>query len=566
MRSELLQRIQDLLGNEDLEAIRMDVRNSIQAFHALTQDEVRKQRELWEKEEHEPDESFIYIATEEDSKLEELAKSFKDREKTYKARISEEQKANLVLKNELLQELIKTIQEEENIGKAFGAFNEVREKWDKVGDVPGNNYKEVHDEYHRLRDEFFYNINIYKQLQDHDLQINLKKKQELTAEATTLAAIVDLKEREKAARELQKKWLDIGPSPRETYREMADAFFGITRPVFDEVKAHYEKVKEGFVENKDLKEALITQLENVIPQEDVEGHKAWQALTSKVIALQKGWKEIGFAGKEHNETLWAKFRDVADQFFSKKQAYYDVMKEEGKGAKQAKMALIEKAESLKDSTEWRDTTQAMIQLQNDWKSVGSCPSGDEHRLWRKFHKAQDVFFKAKKAQFADRNKEEKVNQVLKNTLLDKVESFTLTGDRGKDIETLKEFSAEWRTIGFVPRKVVQALSDRFSKAMDKHYDALSVDRSERAISNYSHRVEKLTKSGGNDLLREQSILRDKIARLNTRISQTEENMARFTGKGAESIHQQAEKSMKGYRLEIDEIKAKLKLLRKAAVE
>ena len=287
MRSELLQRIQDLLGNEDLEAVRTDVRNSIQSFHALTQDEVRKQRELWEKDEHEPDESFIYIPTEEDSKLEDLAASFKEREKAYKAKISEEQKANLVLKKELLQELIKTIQEEENIGKAFGAFNEVREKWQIIGDVPGNNYKEVHDEYHRLRDEFFYNINIYKQLQDHDLQINLKKKQELTLEAGKLPEIEDLKEREKAARELQKRWLDIGPSPRETYREMADVFFGITRPVFDEVKAHYEKIKEGFVANKDLKEALISELASVIPEEDVEGHKAWQALTSKVIEIQK---------------------------------------------------------------------------------------------------------------------------------------------------------------------------------------------------------------------------------------------------------------------------------------
>ena len=564
MRSELLQRIQDLLGNEDLEAVRTDVRNSIQSFHALTQDEVRKHRELWEKEEHEPDESFIYIPTEEDSKFEELAASFKEREKAYKAKISEEQKANLVLKKELLQELIKTIQEEENIGKAFGAFNEVREKWEAIGDVPGNNYKEVHDEYHRLRDEFFYNINIYKQLQDHDLQINLKKKQELTLEAGKLPEIEDLKEREKTARELQKRWLDIGPSPRETYREMADVFFGITKPVFDEVKAHYEKIKEGFVANKDLKEALITELASVIPQEDVEGHKAWQALTSKVIELQKRWKDIGFAGKEHNEAMWTKFRDVADQFFSKKQAYYDVMKEEGKGAKLAKMALIEKAEALNDSTDWRDTTQAMLQLQQEWKGAGSCPPGDEHRLWRKFHKAQDVFFKAKKTQFADRNKEEKVNQVLKNTLLETVESFALTGDRGKDIEVLKEFSTEWRAIGFVPRKAVQALSDRFSKAMDKHYDALSVDRAERAISNYSHRVDKLSRSGGNDLVREQSILRDKIQRLNTRISQTEENMARFTGKGAVSIHQLAEKSIKGYRLEIDEIKAKLKLLREAA--
>ena len=127
MRSELLQRIHDLLGNEDLEAIRKDVRSAIQSFHALTQDEVRRQRDAWEKEEHEPDETFIYKPSEDEAVVEELTNLFKEREKAWKARIAEEQKANLVTKEGLLERLRNTIQEEENIGKAFSAFNEVRE-------------------------------------------------------------------------------------------------------------------------------------------------------------------------------------------------------------------------------------------------------------------------------------------------------------------------------------------------------------------------------------------------------------------------------------------------------
>jgi hypothetical protein len=567
MRSELLQRIQDLLSNEDLEAIRQDVRNAIQSFRALTGDEVRRQKEAWEKEEHEIDESFVYTTSEEELKLEELAKTFKDRENAYKAQIAEGQRANLVIKEELLQKLRNIIQEEENIGKAFSSFNEVREKWDAIGDVPGNNYKIVHDEYHRLRDEFFYNINIYKQLQDNDLQVNHKKKLELIENAKALGAIEDLKEREKAARDIQKQWLEIGPSPRETYEEMADTFFGITRPVFDEVKAHYEKVREGFDENKVKKDGVISELQAILTDDAEPNHKAWQALTSKVIEMQKRWKAIGFSGKEHNESLWKQFRDLADVFFEKKQVFYDKIKEEGKGAKQAKMALIEKAEAIKDSTDWRDTTDAMLQLQKDWKTAGTCPPSDEHRLWRKFHKAQDFFFNAKKSQFADRNKEEKANLALKRTLLEKVDNFKLTANRGADLNALKAFSDEWRAVGFVPRKNVEDLVTKFSKAMDTHYDALSVDRSERSVAKYSDRVERLAKSGGErDIAREQSILRDKINRLNSRISSTEENMSRFTGKGAQSIVDQAEKTIKGYKLEIDEIKSKLKLLREAVAE
>lgn len=569
MRSELLQRIHDLLGNEDLEAIRKDVRSAIQSFHALTQDEVRRQRDAWEKEEHEPDETFIYKPSEEEAVIEELSNSFKEREKAWKASIAEEQRVNLVTKEGLLERLRSTIQEEENIGKAFSSFNEVRTEWEAVGDVPGNNYKNIHDEYHRLRDEFFYNINIYKQLQDHDLKKNHATKLELIEKAKSLAAIEDLKAREKMARELQKQWLDVGPSPRESYKEMADTFFGITRPVFDEVKAQYDKLRESFVENKVLKDALIEELRGLMTEDIEEGHKVWQTLTTKVIEMQKRWKEIGFSGKEHNESLWQQFRELSDVFFEKKQVFYDKMKEAGKDAKKEKIVLCEKAESIQDSNDWKGATAIMIQLQNDWKTAGSCAPGEEHKLWRRFHKAQDVFFKAKKAQFADRNKEEKVNLGLKKELLEKVEAFKITDNRIADLNALKEFSGDWRKIGFVPRKNFEDLSERFTKAMDKHYEALSAQRSERSVASYQNRVERLSKvgnsvrGGGNDIRREQAVLRDKINRLNTRVIQTEENVERFTGKGAQSIRDHAEKSIKSYKREIEEIKAKLKMLREA---
>ncbi len=568
MRSELLQRIQDLLGNDDLEAIRKDVRSAIQSFHALTQDEVRRQRDAWEKEAHEIDDSFLYKPSEEEALVEELSKKYKEREKAWKAQIGEEQRANFTLKEGLLAELRNIIQEEENIGKAFSSFNEVRERWQKIGDVPGDKYKDVHDEYHRLRDEFFYNINIYKQLQDHDLQINNKKKLDLTEKAKELSAIENLKEREKAARNLQKQWLDVGPSPRESYQEMADTFFSITRPVFDEVKAHYDKIREGFVEHKVVKDAVIENLRNLLTEE-VEGNaKAWQVITKQVIEMQSKWKEIGFAGKEHNEPLWKQFRELSDVFFERRQVFYDKMKAEGVEVKKVKIDLCEKAEGLKESTDWKDTTQTMLQLQKTWKASGSCSPGDEHRLWRRFHKAQDVFFKAKKEQFAERNKEEKANLLLKNTLLEKVEGFKVTENRSEDLNTLKTFSTEWRKVGFVPRKVFEQISDRFTKAMDKHYDALSAQKSERSVASYQNHINRLTqgdsRGGDGGLRREQSILRDKITRLNTRIIQTEENMERFTGKGAQSIRDQAEKSIKSYKREIDEMKAKLKMLREAS--
>ena len=563
MRSEILQRIQTLLTNEDLEAIRKDVRTEIDSFRSLIQEDFRTQRDAWEKEEYEADEKFEFKPSPEELTFNDLVTQFKEREKAWRQRIAEEQRANLEVKSALIDELRKTIQEEENIGAAFARFNEVREKWEATGDVPGDRYKEVHDEYHRLRDEFFYNINIYKQLQEHDLQKNLVLKQGLIEQAKTLATIEDLKERETLARGLQKQWFDVGPSPRETYQELADTFFGLTRETFDAVKSYYDGIRAQFEVHKAQKEALITALQEVLTQ-DVNDHKGWQAATKQVVDLQGQWKAVGFAGKEHNEVLWSQFREAADVFFERKQVFYDRVKASSKVAKEKKVKLIEEAEALQSSTDWKATSDAMVRLQQAWKAAGPCAPGDEHKLWKRFRTAQDVFFKAKKAQFADRNKEEKANLALKQALLEKIEAFTLSDNRNADLETLKAFSTEWREIGFIPRKSLDSIMERFRTAMDKHYDALSAARSERSVQAYSKRIEKLASGDSRDLRREQSILRDKIGRLQQRITSTGENMERFTGKGAESIREQAQKTIRGYQREIDEIKAKLKLLREAA--
>ncbi|MGB1635193.1 MAG: DUF349 domain-containing protein, partial [Flavobacteriales bacterium] len=285
MRSEILQRIQTLLQSEDLEAIRKDVRTDIESFRSLIQEDFRQQREVWAEADHEDDEKFQFQPSSEEVLFNELVDQFKEREKAWRQRIAEEQRANLEVKTGLIEELRKTIQEEENIGAAFARFNEVREKWEATGDVPGDRYKEVHDEYHRLRDEFFYNINIYKQLQEHDLQKNLTLKEGLIAQAQTLATLEDLKEREKLARELQKQWFDIGPSPRETFQELADTFFGLTRETFDAVKEHYDAIRAQFDVHKGEKEALISELQALL-SEDIDDHKAWQSATGKVVDLQ----------------------------------------------------------------------------------------------------------------------------------------------------------------------------------------------------------------------------------------------------------------------------------------
>jgi hypothetical protein len=564
MRSEILTRIQALLLQDDLESIRQDVRSAIDEFRAITSDEVRQQKEAWAASEKEPDAVFEYAASPEESAFEEAIIAFKDREKLWRKQIAESQKANLEKKVAMLEQLRKTIQEEENIGAAFSIFNEVRVAWDAVGDVPGDQFKTIHDQYYRLRDEFFYNINIYKELKEHDLKVNLKKKESLLTDARGLAAIDGIREREKQARAIQKQWLDVGPSPRENYQALADEFFGIIRPIFEEVKAHFDELRASFATHAEAKESLIEQLREAVAEEVEASHASWQLATTKIIALQTAWKTTGFAGKDQNEILWGKFRELADVFFQKKQLFYDAQKSVGKENKQLKVNLLEQAETTSKSTDWKTAVPQMMALQKAWKEVGPCPPSEEQRLFRRFRKVQDQFFTARKAEFADRDAEEKVNLAAKEALLKEIESFQLGGNRKEDLEALKEFSSRWNKVGFVPRKAMDAVMDRYRNAMDTAYDSLSAQRSERAAETYKQRADHLVNSSPQQVRREQNILREKMDRLKSRITKTEENLERFTGKGAEAIRDQYEKSMASDQREIDEIKTKLVLLRQAS--
>lgn len=565
MRSDILKRIQDLLQNEDLEAIRKDVRSAIEDFRAMNHEDIRNQRDAWAaREDRDPEEVFEYVHAPEQEDFDAAVVAFKEREKAWRHKVAEEQRANLALKEAMLDRLRKIIQEEENIGAAFAAFHEVREEWEKVGDVPGDKYKEIHDTYYRLRDDFFYNINIYKELQDNDLKRNLAAKEALLEQAKQLGEIEDMMAREKAARNLQRQWLDVGPSPRENYKELGDEFFGIVRPIYDAVKEHYDALRAGQTVAAENKENLIESMRALVAEEVEDSHPAWSEATSKILALQKEWKATGFAGREKNEELWTRFRDLADVFFKRKQLFYDQLKEQGKENREKKESLIAAAEALKESTDWRNTTDELIKMQKQWKEIGPCSAGEEQRLWRKFRKAQDVFFKAKKAQFADRHEAEAANLKDKQALIDRIEQFELTGDRKADLDQLKAFSTDWNGIGHVPRKDLDGVMTRFRAAMDAKYDALSALRSERSIEHYRERVDNLASNDSNQLRREQNILREKIDRLKNRVTKTEENIERFTGKGAEAIREQYEKSIRADKREIEEIKEKLRLLRAAA--
>ena len=562
MKAELLRKFDELLQNDDIMAVRPDVKELRDTWNRLTREEENAQHEQWKTVEHEEGEDFVFTPAPEDERFEALYAAYRERIAEHRARVEAEQKENLRQKKELLTRLETLIKEEENVGKAFEQFNEINDGWKAIGDVPGDAVRELNDGFQRLRDDFFYNINIYKELREHDLKINLRKKEELIELARQLTALEDIKEIEMLARSYQKQWSEIGPSPRETWKEVGDSFFGLIREGYGKVQAHYDALRSQQEANLEARRELIRKV-NEISALDISNHGTWNKKTEEVLELQKQWKDCGYVPKAEGEEVWKEFRAACDLFFERKNLYYRQRKDEYKSALTVKERLVKEANELKEETDWKKTTDKILKLQEQWKAAGSAGQSDERRLWGQFRAACDQFFEAKKAYFAGMGDRHDANKQEKEALITDLEGFELTGNRTVDMETLRGYQTRWNSIGHVAKADMKPLSERFFAILDAKWEVLKSNKIERNITNYKSRVDSLRESGSKDVGRERRLLREKIDRLKQRVLQYENNLNFFTGPGADEMKKGVERKIRAANDEIDEIKQKLRLFDEA---
>jgi hypothetical protein len=562
MKTELIERLKGLLANEDVVSIKNDVKSVINDFNAETAKERRLQQEAWDSEEHEEGAMFDFLTGENDGIFELLVQQYKDRVQEHGKKIAEEQKANLTTKLDILEEFEKLTREEEDIKAAFDRFNAISEKWKAVGDIPGDRYKEVQDRFLSLKDTFFYKVNIYKELRELDLKKNTQAKEDLITRAKELLALESIKDMEMSIRALQKEWSDIGPSTRETYKELGDTFFGIVREVVERIKGHYDSIKQEQEGNLSRKRELVEKMKPILSL-DLKNHASWNKKTDEVLALQKEWKEIGFAPKKENEEVWQEFRTLCDLFFERKGKYYESRRSEQDQSKKNKEELIAKAREIQHSTDWKKTTEELVFLQKKWKDCGAATPRDEQKLWQQFRAACDVFFQNKKKHFEGMGERQEENLALKESILSQIEAYQLSGEKNKDISTLKELSTSFMAIGHVPKEKIKDLFDRYHKALDAKYGGIQMDQDERKMMAFKERISEAKDSGDGErfIKRERQFLREKIDHLRTTVLQYQNNMERFTGAGAEALKKEIEKKIRQSEKEIEEARKKLSLLR-----
>jgi hypothetical protein len=491
---------------------------------------------------------------------------FKERKKVELTQIKDQETANYKQKKVYLAALTDLIQNEENIGKALTRFKEIQDGWKEVGPVTRDKRQELQNEYSHLIDTFRYNIGIYKDIKDHDLNRNLTLKKELIEKLKNLLTLDKIKEIETQLHSLQDEWNSLGGTHQEEWAKIKDEYWNTVNAVYEKIRKFYEERKADQAKNIELKKELIQKAKE-INERELTDHKHWQKASDQLLELQEEWKKSGYGPRDENEVIWQEFRSVCNAFFAKKKEFYGERNDQFSEIKAKKEALIKEAEELKSSTDWKGGTQKILNLQKKWKDIGSAGPKFENQLWKKFRDPIDAFFASKDSHFKDQDSANKENLDKKNAVIEKIKAYEAGGDTQKIIADLKAFSEEFAAIGNVPFEDKDNIYKAYKTALDDKYASLKIGKEEKEKVMFQAKIDSIMTSGNKEKLidQETSSIRQKIDILNKEILKYETNLGFFSNADSKNpLFKSVNDNIQRNKEEIESLKLRLKLIRQAA--
>ena len=560
---ELVNALRDILEEEDVD---FEVKDEIEAIKAVFY------KNLNESIEEEKKKFIDAGGNEEDFKPEDdpYEKDIKDLLKKYRQiridfnkKLEVEKEDNLQKKYDVIEKIKGLINNEESINKTFNEFRDLQREWREIGLVPQSKMKDLWDTYHFHVENFYDYIKINRELRDLDLKKNLEAKIKLCERAEEL--LVDEPSILKAFNTLQKyhdQWREIGPVPREQKDDIWERFKAATTKINKKHQEFFENRKVEQKKNLEAKTALCEKAEEII-QEEITKHKDWDEKSKQLIELQKVWRTIGFAPRKDNNKIYERFRTACDKFFDAKRAFYAKNKESQQNNLQLKTDLCVQAESLKDSTDWKKTTQDFINIQKKWKEIGPVPRKHSDILWKRFRAACDYFFDKKSEHFSDVDSEQVDNLKLKEELIKEVQNFKPAENNDKNLESLKEFQRRWTEIGHVPFKKKDEVKVLFRDAVNKLFDELNIDEEKRNLLKFRNKMSSFSESsrGQNKMRMERDKYMNKMKQLENDLVLLDNNIGFFAkSKNAESLIEDVKKKIEVTKQKIELLRDKIRVI------
>lgn len=472
---------------------------------------------------------FVYEKNADDVKITALFEKFNKLKKEEDQKIANEQNKNLLAKQEIIAKIKDLTHVSDNVGAAVRKLQELQVSWKEGGAVSPHKYKEIQSEYSRAVEDFYYNLKIFKELQEHDLKKNYELKLELLEKIKTLPSIENIKEVERLIKIYRNDWDDIGPVPNEKWEQTKLDYKTVLDEVYSKIKAHYGAIEEKKETNLLTKKGLIEKAAAILASVEGSDVAKWNENTNKLIEIQNEWKTVGRTTQKDNDVVWNEFRTICDNFFEKKKAFFNVIHEKQGDLKKIKMGYIERAEKLQSSTDWQKTSQDLMRLQDDWKKQHLINDKEEGKLFFKFRKACNAFFDAKKAHFDAISASFESNVSVKEEILNKLIAFAITDNIPDSLKEIKKITAEWNAAGQVPFKDKKRLNDAFYNRLDELYEKLNLDKTEKALLQFRSKIERMAmaENAAELLRREADYLKKQIDEINNSIKTYDNNLGFF---------------------------------------
>ena len=554
-KEEVLARLDKILETGE-EVARQDLDILKNAFYRLQKQETDEAYKAYIAEGGNPDE-YVPAPLDDEAQFKAKMSLIKERRAKAAEELERQKEENYNKKLEIIESIKTMLATPDEVNKNYNDFKQLQEQWNEIKLVPADKATDLWKTYQMYVEQFYDNLKINNELRAYDFKKNLELKTALCEKAEALASEEDVVAAFRTLQQLHQDFREIGPVASELREEIWTRFKNASTVVNKRHQDFFESRKQKEEDNLAQKTAICEQVEGL----DLSALKTfadWNALTEKVIELQAQWKTIGFAPQKMNVQIFERFRNACDEFFNRKQEYFKTVRNSLNENYEKKLALCEKAEALKDSQDWKATTDALIELQKQWKEIGTVPKKVSEEIWKRFNDACDAFFAAKKEATSDQRQEQTENLAKKKSIIERLAAIDPKDLENELREKLREAQDEWNKIGHVPFKEKDKLFKAFREQMDRLYGAANENATRRRVNKFKSDIaEGDTSRIRERLLRQKDILTNEL--------KTYENNLGFLNLGKNSksngLVEELNRKMNKLKSDLEEVKEKLAALK-----
>lgn len=560
---EKLKALQDVaadVAREELEMLK-------QVFYRIHNASMNEQREAFIAAGNDPD-AFVpadrcpeMVAEEEEYKG--IMGLIREKRAQAQKELDAKREENYLRKCAILDRLKTMIDNADAEPVSYDAFQAIQQEWRDIKDVPPEKASELWKTYQMYTERFYDLRKLNNMMREYDFKKNLDIKTKLCEAAEALAAEPDVLVATQKLQKLHQEYREAGPVAREVREEIWERFKAASTAVNKRHQEYYEAIKKTENENQEQKIAICELIE-AIDYEALTSYAKWNEKSNEVLALQARWKTIGRASAKQNQKLFERYRQACDTFFNRKSEFFKSSKESQASNLEKKIALCEKAEALKDSTEWKETAEKLAALQKEWKTIGPVPKKQSDALWKRFVSACDAFFANRNAAGSSQRSEEMQNLSAKKTIVKSLKEISDKVEEGMEemgdelSSKLRELVAQWNGIGHVPFREKDKLYAQYRALVDGLFDKLHSSESSRRVSNFRKQV----RESGSNIDREREKLTQAYERIKNEIKTYENNLGflKTGSKSGNGLMAEMQRKMEKLKSDAEEMLAKIKTL------